>query len=188
MTLVCDVSMNPWGQFEWKFNGGALPTNADKSNNTLTVLFVAGQNFGTYNCIATNDLMGTNHTGTFGIELRSPGPPAQPTNLAVKASTSVSVTLGWTCDHNGGDDNMWFELYISNKTTGEFEAYDDNIPAECSIGEIIRPDYRVEGLQSETENIYRIDAVNMYGRELVSTPLTVKYTTGGRHILIIHAI
>ena len=132
--------------------------------------------------------MGANHTVTFGIELRTPGPPAQPTNLAIEASTSVSVTLRWTCGHNGGDENMWFELYIRNTTTGVFEANDDNIPAECSIGEIIRPDYRVEGLQSETENTYRIDAVNMYGRELVSSPLTVQYTTGGRPIiLIIHA-
>ena len=106
----------------------------------------------------------------------------QTTPLYPLISTSVSVTLRWDVWAQ-----RWFELYIRNKTTGEFEAYDDNIQAECSIGEIIRPDYRVDGLQSETENIFRIDAVNMCGRELVSSPLTVQYTTGGRHILIIHA-
>ena len=183
--LECNVSMNPWGHFEWKFSGGELPTNIVKSNNTLTVLLVTGDNFGRYNCLAINDLIGVNHTVTFGIELRTPGPPGQPINTTVEASTSVGVTLGWTCGHNGGDDNIWFVLYISDKATAEFEVYDQNIPAECSIGERNRPDYRVEGLESLTEYIFRVESLNIYGREDVS-PLTAKYVTGGRYISIIH--
>ena len=132
-------------------------------------------------CLAINELMGADHTVTFGIDLRKPGPPGQPTNTTVEASTSVSVTLGWTCGHNGGDDNMWFELYISNTGIEEFEIYDENIPAECSIGERNRPDYRVDGLESETEYLFRVEPLNMYGREVVS-PLTAKYVTGGRYI------
>ena len=186
VTLECDVSMNPWGHFVWEFNGGALPTNIVKSDNTLTVLSVDSDNFGRYNCIAINKLMDDNHTVTFGIDLRKPGPPGQPTNTTVEASTSVSVTLGWTCGHNGGDGNMWFELYVSNKTTGEFEIHDANIPADCSIGERNIPDYRVEGLESETKNVFHIDAVNIYGRDIDSTPLTVQYKTAGRPMLIIH--
>ena len=178
--------MNPWGQFDWEFNGGDLPPNIVKSNNTLTVLSVTSENFGSYYCIAINQLMGVNHTMSFGIDLRTPGPPGQPTNTTVEASTSVSVTLGWTCGHNGGDDNMWFELYISNTTTGEFELYDENVPADCSIGERNRPDYRVGGLGSETQYIFLINAVNIYGREIDSSHPTVHYTTEGRPISIIH--
>ena len=121
VTLECDLCMNPSGQIEWEFNGGELPTNITKSDNTLTLLSVESENFGRYHCLAMNELMGANHTVSFDIELRTLGPPGQPTNTTVEASTSVSVTLGWTCGHNGGDGNMWFELYISNITTGEFE-------------------------------------------------------------------
>ena len=186
VTLECDVSMNPWGQFEWEFNGGELPTNIVKLENTLTIVSVSSENFGRYNCIAINLLMGANHTVTFGIDLKKPGPPGQPTNTTVEAGTSVSVTLGWTCGHHGGDDNMWFELYVIDTTTGEFEVYDNNIPAECSIGKRNRPDYRVDGLESETENEFRIDAVNMYGRDIQSTPLAIQYKTAGRPMLIIN--
>ena len=180
VTLECDVSMNPWGHFEWEFNGGELPTNIVKSDNTLTVLSVDSDNFGRYNCFAINLLMGANHTVSFEIDLRTPGPPGQPTNTTVEASTSVSVTLGWTCGHNGGDVYMWFELYISNTTTGEFEVYDENIPADCSIGERNVPDYRVDGLESETEHIFRIDSVNSFGRAVIASPFTVEYSTRGR--------
>ena len=180
VTLECDVSINPWGHFEWEFNGGELPTNIVKSDNTLTVLSVDSDNFGRYNCIAINQLMGANHTVSFEIDLRTPGPPGQPANTTVEASTSVSVTLGWTCGHNGGDDYMWFELYICNTTTGEFEVYDENIPADCSIGERNVPDYRVDGLESETEHIFRIDSVNRFGTDVIASPLNVKYTTTGR--------
>ena len=80
-------------------------------------------------------------------------------DLTVEAHTSVSVTLGWTCGHNGGDDNMRFELYVS-KSGGEFEVYDDSIPADCTRGERNRPDYRVDGLQSGIKYEFEVRAGN----------------------------
>ena len=181
VTLLCDVSMNPWGWFEWEFNGGELPTNAAKSDNILTLLSVKNANFGRYTCIAMNELLGLNHSVPFGIELKKRGTPEEPIDITVEASTSVSVTLGWTCGHNGGDDNMWFELYIS-KVAGDYEVYDDHITADCSIGEKNRPDYRVNGLESETQYTFRIDSVNIFGKESQS----VQYTTPCKIIAIIN--
>ena len=31
--MICDVSMNPWGQFEWAFEGGELPSNVVQCDN-----------------------------------------------------------------------------------------------------------------------------------------------------------
>ena len=182
--LVCDVSMNPWGQFVWTFEGGELPSNVLKSDNVITILNVEAYNIGNYTCTAINEILGATYHEEFGMELKLPGVPGQVTNLIVEASTSVSVTLGWTCGHNGGDDNMWFELYIS-KDGGEYEVYDDNIPADCSIGDRNRPDYRVRGLDSETEYTFEVKSSNSLGRQTAIVPTTVDVVTKGKRQLLL---
>ena len=177
VVLVCDVSMNPWGQFEWTFEGGELPSNAVQCGNVLTLLSVQLTDFGNYTCTASHVLQGNIHQSSYIIELIHGGPVTDPTDLRVEASTSVSVTLGWTCEHNGGDDNIWFELYI-RQAGGEYEVYDDNIPADCTIGERNRPDYRVEGLESETEYEFQVWSRSSSGP--IMLPATVTHVTSGR--------
>ena len=173
-TLVCDVCMTPSGTFSWVKEDGEIPQDSTQEDNQLTINSVGEDDFGVYICTATNNIQSTIYGNSFAINLIQQGPPAQPTDLKVEASTSVSVTLGWTCGHNGGDENMWFELDIS-KAGGNYEVYDDNIPVDCSIGERNRPDYRVEGLESETQYIFLIHSVNMFGNDIMS----VAHTTTG---------
>ena len=169
--------MNPWGQFEWTFKGGDLPSNVVQCDNVLTVLSVQLTDFGSYTCTASNVLQGDIHEGSYIFELINSGPDTDPTDLTVMASTSVSVSLRWTCGHNGGDDNMWFELYLS-KAGGEYEVYDNKIPAVCSTGERNRPDYRVEGLESDTEYQFQVWSRSTDGP--VMLPATTALATSGR--------
>ena len=145
------------------------------------MLSVQLADFGNYTCTASNVLQGDIHQSSYIIELIYGGPDTDPTDLTVEASTSVSVTLGWTCGHNGGDDNMWFELYIS-KSGGEFELYDDNIPADCNRYERNRPDYRVEGLESETEYEIQVWSRNNAGSAM--SPATASHVTSGIQYLL----
>ena len=178
VVLVCDVDMNPWGQFEWTFEEGDVPSNVLLSDNVLTITTVETYNIGNYTCAAINEILGVTYHVEFGIELRLPGVPEPATNLTIKASTSVSVTLGWTCGHNGGDDNMWFELYIRNPGQ-EYEVYDDHIPADCATGERHVPGYRVSGLESATDYQFQIKSRNSFGWNAAVVPATVAVFTPG---------
>ena len=110
------------------------------------------------------------YSPTFVISVLPPGPPAQPTNLTVMARTPVSVTLGWTCGHNGGDDNMWFVLIVVNEDTN----YTINIPADCGVGERNQPDYRVEVLDGSTLCTFLLTAQNRFTND-VELLQTAKY-------------
>ena len=90
------------------------------------------------------------------------GDPGEPTDLTVSAHTSVSVTLGWTCGHNGGDDEMVFQMEGKKESEEQFTVYDPAIPARCSIGGRIHPDYRVDGLEGDVKYIFRVSAINRF--------------------------
>ena len=185
-TLTFDVCMGPWGQFSWTLEGDTVPGNITEVDNTLTINYVTQEHFGEYTCTAENNILGSEYIANFNIYLAQRGPPGDPTNLTVEASTSVSVTLGWTCGHNGGDDNMWFELYISQAGV-EFEVYDDNIPADCITGERNRPDYRVEGLESGTKYDFKVMVGNEYDLGAShAIPTNISHTTVCKwlHIII----
>ena len=182
-TLVCDVCMTPSGTFSWVKEDGEIPQDSTQENNKLTINSVGEEDFGVYICSAMNVIQSSIFTNSFSVTLKQQGPPVQPTNLTVEASTSVSVTLGWTCGHNGGDDNMWFELFIV-LDGGQFEVYDDNIPADCSTGERNRPDYRVDGLESETQFRFNVTARNKFGVAYLHQSPVVQHTTVGEEIQI----
>ena len=57
VVLVCDVDMNPWGQFEWMFEEGDLPSNVLVSDNVITITAVETYNIGNYTCVATNEIL-----------------------------------------------------------------------------------------------------------------------------------
>ena len=109
VTLMCDVCMNPWGRFTWTYDGGDLPPNI-QYNNSITLLSLDFENFGVYFCHAENTIDSREFSTMFaqGVDLQ--GAPGQPTDLTVSAHTSVSVTLGWTCGHDGGDTEMVFQM------------------------------------------------------------------------------
>ena len=151
--------MEPWGQFSWTLDGDTVPGNIAEVDNQLIINSVTQEHFGEYTCTAVNNILGTEYSAHFYIYLTQRGPPGGPTDLTVMASTSVSVTLGWTCGHNGGDDNMWFELHI-RKAGGDFEVYDDNIAADCTRNERNRPDYRVDDMESVTKYEFEVRAGN----------------------------
>ena len=116
-TLVCDVCMTPSGTFSWVKEDGEIPEDNTQEDNMLTIHSVGEDDFGVYICTATNAIQSIIYRNSFAINLIQQGPPGQATDLAVEASTSVSLTIGWTCGHHGGDDNMWFELYIVHQQT-----------------------------------------------------------------------
>ena len=61
---------------------------------------------------------------------------------------------------------------------GEYEVYDDNIPADCITGERNRPDYRVEGLESGTKYEFSLRAANKYDLGAIfGTPANALHTT-----------
>ena len=183
-TLTCDVCMEPWGQFSWTLEGDTVPGNIAEVDNQLIINAVAQEHFGEYTCTTVNNILGSEYSAHFNIYVSQRGPPGDPTDLTVEASTSVSVTLGWTCGHNGGDDNMWFELYISN-AGGKLEIYDDNIPADCSRGERNRPDYRVDGLESEIKYEFEVRAGNENDLQAThANPTNVLHTTVCEHLHI----
>ena len=176
-TLTCDVCMEPWGQFSWSLEGDTVPGSISEADNQLIINSVTQEHFGEYTCTAVNNILGSEYSAHFYIYLAQRGPPGAPTDLTVEASTSVSVTLGWTCGHNGGDDNMWFELYI-RQAGGEYEVFDHNIPADCTRGERNRPDYRVDDLQRGTNYEFEVRAGNEndLGASL-AIPASLSHTT-----------
>ena len=175
---MCDVCMNPWGQFKWTYEGGDLPPNIQQ-NNSITLLALESNDFGTYVCEVENTIGISDFRVAFTLEVNQQGPPGQPSNLTVEASTSVSVTLGWTCGHNGGDDNMWFEVEI--EIAGEkYEMYNSAIQANCYKRGRIDPDFRVDGLESETPYTFRVSAVNRF-TDIEQAPYTaIEQTTASK--------
>ena len=152
--------MNPWGQFTWTYEGGDLPPNVQE-NNSITLLSLKSKDFGSYVCEAENTIGFTNFRLAFTLEVNLLGPPGKPSNLTVEAITSVSVTLGWTCGHNGGDDNIWFQVEIK-MAGGKFELYNSAIEATCDERSRIDPDFRVDGLESSTNYAFRVSALNRF--------------------------
>ena len=178
--------MTPSGTFSWVKEDGEIPQDSTQEDNKLTINSVGEDDFGVYICTATNDNNSQPlYRNSFSINLKQQGAPGQVTDLTVEAHTSVSVTLGWTCGHNGGDDNMWFEIHIS-VSGGEYELYDENIPADCSIGERNKPDYRVDGLASETQYGFNVTARNNFpGREEPEGVPSVQHMTVGQSTIIL---
>ena len=176
-TLVCDVCMEPWGTVTWSRPASGLPTKSSQSDETLTIYSITQDEFGLYICEASNTILSVKHSSTFVISVLPQGPPAQPTDLTVMASTSVSVTLGWTCGHNGGDDNMWFILNVVN----EDKNYTINIPADCGVGERHNPDYRVEMLDGSSFCTFLLTAHNRftYDVEILQTANISTLLPGG---------
>ena len=161
VTLLCDVCMNPWGQFTWTYDDGELPPNI-QYNNSITLLSLTAEHFGVYYCHAENTIESRVFRMIFALEVSRQGDPGEPTDLTVSAHTSVSVTLGWTCGHNGGDEEMVFQMEGRKESEEQFTVYDPAIPARCSIGGRIDPDYRVDDLEGEVKYIFRISAINRF--------------------------
>ena len=193
VTLVCDVCMNPWGQFVWEFEGGDLPNNAQEDNK-LIITYLDEDDFGFYTCSARNTFLTTEVFGSFELELQLRGPPAQPKDLTVLTSTSVSASLGWTCGHNGGDDHMWFELHVYE--TGEQNAIsNENVTTTCLRGQQLDPPHRVGGLEADTDYTFTVSARNNIDTtQEAESPADTGHRTIGqfilhklnRHITLIH--
>ena len=160
VTLVCDVCMNPIGAYSWTFANGSLPPST-QNGNQLIIHSAELQHFGFYICQVENSVeeLGVNFVETFPIELRLQGRPGKPENLTVEARTSVSMTLTWKCGHNGGDDNMWFEVTIYQE---EAEIRKDTVRDTCEMAEIIDPPYRIHDLQDETAYKFEVIATNRF--------------------------
>ena len=188
-TLVCDVCMEPWGTVTWSRPASGLPKQSSQNEKTLTINSIKQGEFGRYICEVTDTIQSVKYSSKFIINVIQQGPPAQPTDLTVEASTSVSVTLGWTCGHNGGDDNMWFVLDIMKASMHDTF----NVTANCVIGERNNPDYRVEGLDSESMYIFLVTAHNKFSNggdlpELTNTSVTLPGELILRDTCIYHVI
>ena len=158
-TLVCDVCMEPWCTVTWSRPMTGLPKQSSQSDTTLTINTIKQDEFGQYICEVANTIQSVKYSSMFSISVIQQGVPAQPTDLTVEASTSVSVTLGWTCGHNGGDENMWFVLFVVKEGV---VVRIDNITANCAIGGRNRPDYMVTGLESATKYTFLVRGMNKF--------------------------
>ena len=183
VTLVCDVCMNPIGTYSWIFTAGSLPPST-QNGNQLIIHGIQLEHFGVYICKVESrvESLSVNFVETFPIELRLQGVPGQPTNLTVEASTSVSVTLTWKCGHNGGDDNMWFEVTVYQEGA---EIRKDVVRDTCAIENVIDPPHRIGGLDSDTQYSFHVLATNKFvDLSNKPAPRTLDSSTSGQITII----
>lgn len=138
------------------------------SESTLFVTHVTSADYGTYECVARNELGFT----TITLRLDVTSAPDTPTLLKVLNVTHDTVTLGWTPGFDGGMTASYRIRYRQVNT--EAYKYEDVVPHNVTH-------HTVTGLEPNVQYLFSIMASNKLGNskympDLVTARTTSEYT------------
>lgn len=170
------ASFNNTGQLDWSsyLGGGssdtALGVDIDSIGNVVVVGHTSSNDFPAFDSFDTTYAAGTDafvahiDTSTTGLE------PAQPTNLTAVAVSMSRIDLRWT---DNSDNELGFEIYRRLGSGGDYSLIG-------TVGVNITR-YSDEGLQPDTQYVYRVRAFNVVGQSPYSNP--AKATTRTANLL-----
>ncbi|CAH1107304.1 unnamed protein product [Psylliodes chrysocephalus] len=161
--LICRSQASPLARYTWARNGAPINSNTSGkyystyrqidqlvSESTLYITHVTSADYGSYECVARNEL---------GFATKSPrlevtSAPDTPTLLTVLNVTHDSVTLGWTPGFDGGMRASYRIRY--RKVDDEGYKYEDVVGSNVT-------NHVVKNLDINTQYIFSIMASNKLG-------------------------
>lgn len=165
--LLCRAQGAPNVSFSWSREGQIL-RNDDKRRSkyvveetaqldpttyqsALVINRVTSSDFGTYTCVARNDL----GFESVAVNFTRVSRPDTPTTLKITAVNSTSVTLKWTPSFDGGLPQS-FRIRFRRFGSSEPFLYSDVFPSNTTS-------FAITSLPSETEFTFSIMAYNSFG-------------------------
>lgn len=160
----CRSQASPLAKFTWARSGSAISANGTSgkyytsykqidaltSESTLIITHVSSSDYGSYECVARNELGFATNSPT--LEVTSA--PDTPNLLQVANVTHESVSLIWTPGFDGG---MKASYRIRYREIDEMAyKYEDVVPSNVT-------EYTVNGLEISTAYVFSIMASNKLG-------------------------
>lgn len=187
--VTCKVQAYPKPEFQWTFgtNTAALVMGGDQhyeintssDNNdvytsTLTIKSVRHNDYGEYNCRASNSL----ETIRAPIRLQPKGPPEKPTNLDAAEIGPSYISLNWAPGFDGGLQNTkFFVLYRkvsipSNEVNGDCGAYFTTSPDWSEFDCHRNNPCNITPLDQHSSYVFKVKAMNPKGHSEYSNEIT----------------
>lgn len=183
--LPCRTQSAPRPKFYWARNGQNLIVNQTSKyhvefkiidsltyESILIIDKVVANDYGTYECIARNELGSTKEM----VRLDVTSAPDQPTNLTVLNITHESITLNWMPGFDGGMKASYRVRY--REASSEHYKYQD---ARSNSNKMI-----ISGLKMNTLYLFSIIATNELGSSRYLPDLTRAQTKGLYLLYIIY--
>lgn len=120
------------------------------SESALFITHVTSADYGTYECVARNDL----GFSTITVRLEVTSVPDTPTLLTVLNITHDSVTLGWVPAFDGGMKASYRIRY--RQANSDAYKYEDVMPYNVT-------QFTIKGLEVNTQYLFSIMASNKLG-------------------------
>ncbi|XP_049818879.1 nephrin isoform X2 [Aethina tumida] len=160
--LICRSQASPLARYSWARSGSPITANTTGkyyttyrqvdsliSESTLYITHVTSADYGSYECVARNEL----GFSTISPRLEVTSAPDTPTLLTVLNVTHNSVLLGWTPGFDGGMTSTYRIRYrLIDDDTYKYE----DVPGNGTT-------YVVKGLDVNTQYIFSIMAMNKLG-------------------------
>ena len=71
--IVCSVCANPQPRFQWTFNNETLRKGINETGDRIVLDVVGTEDYGVYQCTASNNINGENKMVTFDVKLVESG-------------------------------------------------------------------------------------------------------------------
>ncbi|KAH1018792.1 hypothetical protein HUJ05_006493 [Dendroctonus ponderosae] len=161
--LICRSQASPLARFTWSRNGSPISANTSgkyysayhqidqlTSESILSITHVTSADYGTYECIAKNEL----GFATITPRLEVTSIPDPPTMLIVVNVTHDSAVLAWTPGFDGGHKPAYRIRF--RKINDEVYKYEDVSPPNATS-------FTIGSLQIDTEYVFSMMAFNKLG-------------------------
>ncbi|KAJ8969698.1 hypothetical protein NQ317_004131 [Molorchus minor] len=161
--LICRSQASPLARYTWARNGSPITANTTgkyyttfkqinqlSSESTLFITHVTSADYGSYECVARNEL----GFSTISPRLEVTSTPDTPVLLTVLNVTHDSVTLGWTPGFDGGLKPSYRIRY--RKVDEDSYKYED-------VSESNETTHTVKGLEINMQYVFSIMASNKLG-------------------------
>ncbi|CAG9798116.1 unnamed protein product [Chironomus riparius] len=187
--VVCKVQAYPKPEFQWTYGTNTAPIsmssdahyeiNTQSDNNdvytsVLKIHNVRHNDYGEYNCRASNSL----ETIRAPIRLQPKGQPEKPTNLDASDIGSNFIALNWTPGFDGGLSNTkFFVLYRkvsipSNEVNGDCGSYYTSSPDWSEFDCHRNHPCNITPLDQHSSYVFKVKAMNTKGNSEYSSEIT----------------
>lgn len=161
--LICKSRASPLARYSWSKSGTPLNTNTTgkyyssyrqldslTTESILIITHVTSADYGSYECVARNDL----GFSTISVKLDITSAPDTPTLLNVVNVTHDTVTLVWRPGFDGGMKASYRIRY--RKVEESAYKYEDVVPSNAT-------QYTIKGLEINTQYVFSVMATNKLG-------------------------
>ncbi|KAK2178126.1 hypothetical protein NP493_561g01055, partial [Ridgeia piscesae] len=157
--IVCSVCANPQPTFLWTFKNQSLRKGIQVVGNKIILDHVTRDDFGAYQCMASNNINGQNRMAVFELSLVESGPARKPLGFTILSNhTSVTLTLQWRPGFDSGHPPQTFTLQYRASTEVTLRTWRDMFSHKTDG--VTRYQATVTGLRPQTEYVFSLYAEN----------------------------